>query len=155
MPRRKKTEEPSVCRVCGEKVFPGKEFCTVHYMIDAALDSTQEAIQSGDFWGILKSGFSAVLIDKVTPMIQPAIVGAAAKFAQPRPQQRSPRPPPRIDPWQIIGMDKSKATAKDIKEAQKSFNLYFHPDKGHPVNPDYIKQWNAAASECLKEVRSR
>jgi hypothetical protein len=158
MPKKKK---PEICLVenCGNTVFPGMEFCPIHGLVDMAVEGAQKAFKKGNVWDAIFNSAAAIALESGGPMVKPAMMGAAARFAQGQARKQAP-PRPRakpngLDPWKVLGLDKSKATKKDIKEVQRHFATFYHPDKGRAVNPEVLQQVNAAAEACLKEIGSR
>ena len=161
MPKKKskKKNEPKICLVenCSNIVFPGMDFCPIHGLVDMAVEGAQKAFKSGNIWDAIFNSAAAIALESGGPMVKPAMMGAAARFAQGQQQKQAPRPhaKPNVDHWKILGLDKSKATEKDIKEVQKHFANFYHPDKGRAVNPEMLQTVNAAAEACLREIRGR
>lgn len=161
MPKKKK-EEPKTCLVenCSEPAFPGQKFCLAHGLTDSAVVTAQESFGQGDFLKAILSSAAALVLDKGAPMVQPAMMGAAMRFAQSQQPRRPPSPPSKppheVDPWQFLGLDRNRATEEDIKRVRKHFADYYHPDKGNAaVDPQLLQQVNAAADACLKDLKSR
>lgn len=161
MTKKKKKNGETACLVegCNSPVFPGYDFCPVHGLVDIAVEGAQDAFEGGDFWKALFNSGAAVLLHAGGPMVKPALQGAAMNFAQRQAQAQQQRqaPPPRpqapkVDPWMVLGLDRTKATKKDVKDAQKHFAAFYHPDTGRAVNPEVLKQVNAAAEACLKDL---
>ena len=161
MPRKKKKAEPEgpqrcLADGCNNPVFPGMEFCAIHGLVDMAVSGAEKAFKKGNVLQGFLSSAAAVVIDRGGPMVQPAVMGAAQRFSQPQsPPPPPPRQQPKADPWAILGLDKTRATAEDVKAAQKHFAQFYHPDKGRAVSPEAIKTINAAAEACLKDLKAR
>ena len=107
MPKKKKKEERKICLVetCNDPVFPGMDFCPTHGFVDIAVEKAKKAFNKGDMWDALFNSAAAIVLNTGAPMVKPAMMGAAARFAQ----RQSQPPPPRQrkpngeDPWNILG----------------------------------------------------
>lgn len=153
--KKKKVSEFCAVETCTNYVLPGKEFCFLHDIISSMADKAQEAVQNGNILEGLWNSAASIFLESATPMVKPTLEAAAAKFTQSRPNSR-PRRQAKADPWRVLGLNKEKATEKDVKAAQRHFADYYHPDKGNSaVNPEMIQYINAAADACLKDLQKR
>lgn len=169
-------EEParpaeSGCAVPGCKLKPTPEsrFCILHEALDGGKKKWQQsqraAAKRGDTvasvgWQLL-GGLVDLLNPAITEMVSRAAedpagaaerarqaTGAAYQYVRGAPPAP---PPPRLDPFAVLGLDPGKATASDVKAMQRKLAAIYHSDKGGTaVNASKLAEINAAADECLK-----
>ena len=88
----------------------------------------------------------------------PMLMTAAQRFAnrQPEPAKQQQPPPPRANPWAILGLDPKRAAQADVKSMQRELAKLYHPDRcGAAVAEAKLKEINAAATACIAELRKQ
>lgn len=84
-------------------------------------------------------------------------------YVQARPRGPRTRPktrPPGFgqpDPFQVLGLDPSTATEKDVKRIQRGAAQMWHEDTGqkNPQAQARLAEINAAAVSCIQTIRTR
>jgi len=170
--RKKKAEtppEPALC-FCGEPVWPDDEFCLLHKGINHAVSFVEDKMEGGDLWQGLLGQLGVLGLQAAGPSVQRMarnVAAGAERYAAAEnggfPPSGAPRnaPPPRrglsIDrAFEILGLNKDKATEKDIKRVQAALAKIYHPDvAGAAVAEEQQVRVNAAAETCKAYIKQR
>jgi len=77
------------------------------------------------------AGAAATILDRSGPAVVPMLMTAAQRFAnrQPEPAKQQQPPPPRANPWAILGLDPKRAAQADVKSMQRELAKLYHPDR--------------------------
>jgi hypothetical protein len=75
---------------------------------------------------------------------------------QQRPRPQGQPPPPRRDPFEVLGLDPMTATEEQIRRVQRGCAEMWHSDKGGgTAAQSRLGEINAAAEEALRILRQR
>lgn len=155
---RNSSVKPKGCSTenCNQPRAPGCKYCQLCEMTIRANKHVNQAHQRGDFVGALVNTGLVFLWDGIR-------TGKLATAAEPiiqrqfvrRPAPQSPQPK-KADPWSVLGLNAKIATENDVRRIQRAAAKMWHEDRGGGVEAQArLGEINAAAEECLKQIRAR
>jgi hypothetical protein len=130
------------------------DFCMAHEVHGFIVDRSRIAMQKGDIISGILGMFASQALSEPAQVVQhvrhvyhtvrPSAVGAPT--AQPK----------KPSCWEILRLDRQKATEADVKKVQRALAAIYHNDKRTDgTTIDAMAEINAAAAECLKELRKK
>lgn len=58
--------------------------------------------------------------------------------------------------WKMLGLNRVKSTADDVRQRQRKYAEILHSDKGEDEDAgEKLKEFNAAASVCIEDLKKR
>ena len=165
-PKPPKPPEQPKCEICGRPLpYQGERFCPVHAFLDLGAQYAAEQDKRGTVLGhvaamIARAGAGFVDTAYEQEMHKKAVFAARIAYAQrktraqQRAQQEQAQPPPQVDPFATLGLDRADATAETVRARQRELARIFHTDLGGgPAAASRLAEFNAAADEAIKILR--
>lgn len=140
------------CEVCGQPALPDEIYCTVHLLVAMATNKAREALSKGRFQQAALNTIFAI----GAPILDRAAVGAAAAATSAAFRPRPPAPPPKADPWEVLGLDPASSTVDDVRQVARELAKIYHPDKQANGGARAVKKMaeiNAAVAAALAQLR--
>lgn len=145
---------PACVRKPTEQLQDGRWVCLYHEVFDRKSREAKRRYKRNPLAGAAVEILGAVANNVIAqPQGLQIAAGVTAQRAQnwyqERQQQRAA--PPKTNPFQVLGLDRNKATAADVKKMQRKLAALYHGDTAEgSVAADKMAEINAAADEALK-----
>lgn len=161
-PEPKSGEELGPCKVKGCKLtaMPGERYCAMHGLMINGMnylkENGQEALARGDWAAGLLHGGLGTLLDVVGHALTKKVSAGGFNIPFAGFPTGAPPPPPRLDPFEVLGLDAATATVEDVRRIQRELAKLYHTDKRDShVSQAKLAEINAAATEAVALLQKR
>jgi hypothetical protein len=140
---------------CKLTAMPGERYCAMHGLMINGMnylkENGQEALARGDWAAGLLHGGLGTLLDVVGHALTKKV--SAGGFNIPF-AGVPPAPPPRVDPFAVLGLDAATATVEDVRRMQRELAKLYHTDKANShISQAKLAEINAAATEAIASLQ--
>lgn len=160
----KPPEQPK-CEICGRPLpYQGERFCPLHAFLDIGAQYAEEQEKRGTVFGhlaanALRAAFGVVDNAYEQEMHKKAVIAGriwaqrrqAQRAQQAQQQQQQAAQQQQVDPFAVLGLDRTSATVETVRARQRELARIFHTDLGGgPAAEARLAEFNAAADEAVK-----